>query len=122
MRTPVRQRRAAALDARSAPEGRAPKARINPSPFRFMPFRCAQRRRQDLRLVAHLPYATVITTNQKNISRTARENSDGDDPGDLIDSRFHFQRIGYWQIVNIENVIAIVSYGVFAPYGLPAHL
>ena len=57
----------------------------------------------------------------QHIGRPMGKQAYRDDAGNLVDAGFHFQRVGDRKIVDIENVIAIVSDEIFAPDRLTPH-
>src|ERR1700680_4730961 len=59
-------------------------------------------------------------TDDQQIGGARGKQSDRDHPGDLIDARLHRHRIGDRQIMNVENVVAVVGGDPLTPHGSAA--
>lgn len=62
-----------------------------------------------------------LTRHDQHIRWPVREQADCDQTRNLVYPGLHLQRVGDLQIVNIENMIAVVGYEILAPDRLAPH-
>ena len=70
---------------------------------------------------AHFSDAIVVG-DQQNICGPIREQANRNNAGNPVNAHFHVDRIGNLEIVDVENVIAVISNKALAPYRLSTHL
>ena len=64
----------------------------------------------------------IVAGYQKNIGGPIRKQANRNDARNSVDAHFHINRIGNLEIVDIENVIAIIRNKTLAPDRVSTHL